>query len=149
MCVCVLLHQAVVNDDHNDDVTLLRQKIKRLQQELLLARAVAAKASAGLLRLSDTNTNSNSASASAGGACAGIAGTNAITSAGVAVAAAAQQRAADSEAAQQQLALDQQEQLAGALQLLSELGDRNSELEQAVEFCRRWGWLCGGGVLLY
>jgi hypothetical protein len=97
--------QAVVNEDHSDDVTLLRQKLKRLQQELVLARAVAAKASPGL-RISDNS----------------LAGSEAT------------QQAAREAAQQLQ---EQQQQLADALQLLSELGDRNSELEQAAEFYQR------------
>jgi hypothetical protein len=100
--------QAVVNEEHADDVTLLRQKIKRLQQELVLARAVASKASCSL-RLSG-NSGSNLAASEAA-------------------------QAAAQEAAQQ--LQDQQQRLEDALQLLSELGDRNSELEQAAEFYQR------------
>lgn len=77
-----------------------------MQQELSLARALAAKASSGL-RLSDT---------------------------GLAASAAAQQAA---DAASQQQLIELQQQLGDALQLLRELGDRNSELEEAVEFWQR------------
>lgn len=96
-----------MNEDNNDDVTLLRQKVKRLHQELALARALAAKATAGL-RVSD---NSGSVTARE----------------------AAQQAAHEAAAELQEL----QEQLEHALQLISDLECRNSELEQAREFWLR------------
>lgn len=138
-----LPHQAVINEDHSDDVSLLRQKVKRLQQELCLARALAAKASTGP-RLSDT-----SAAAADTGTCTGTllaqraAGLGAVGnsgSTGTASAAGAGVRRAADEAAAQQL-LEQQAELGAALQLLGELGERNTELEQAAEYWQR----CGGG----
>lgn len=111
LCVfggCTAPLQAVVNEEHGDDVTLLRQKIKRLQQELVLARVVASKASCSL-RLSGNSSSSLAASEAA--------------------------QAAAHEAAQQ--LQEQQQRLADALLLLSELGGRNSELEQAAEFYQR------------
>jgi hypothetical protein len=85
--------------------------VKRLHQELALARALAAKATAGL-RVSDTSSS-------------------------VTAKEAAQQAAHEAAAELQEL----QEQLEHALQLISDLECRNSELEQAREFWLRCaGW---------
>jgi hypothetical protein len=132
--------QAVINEDHNDDVSLLRHKVRRMQQELSLARALAAKPSTGL-RFSDSSAAADAADA-AGAAVHRAGGTGPFTGA------AAQGRSADEAAAQQLLEqqaelgaalqlLEQQAELGAALQLLGELGERNTELEQAADYWQR------------
>jgi len=101
--------QAIVNEDHNDDASMLRQKVRRLQQELALARALAAKVSPR------PSINDNSLAAAAAGTQA-------------------------AGAASQQL-FEHGQQLEQALEMLSDLGKRNKELEEAAEF---YQW-CGDG----
>lgn len=96
--------QAIVNEDHNDDASMLRQKVRRLQQELTLARALAGKVSP---RPGPSMNDNSLAAAAAGTQAAG--------------------------AASQQL-FEHGQQLEQALEMLSDLGKRNKELEEAAEF---------------
>jgi DNA repair exonuclease SbcCD ATPase subunit len=104
----------VVNEDRRNNISGLQHKVRWLQQELALARTLAARCS------TPAGSSSNRSSLDE---------------------AAMQQQqqlapvAPAAVAAHKQLQ-EQQQHLRQLLQLMSELGDRNSQLEEALEFCQ-------------